>query len=145
MLSVIYRCLRFSYLRYRLRKHILNEQKILWQYMIKNELPIENTHYDVNDFEVFRHQYNLNKGQMGILLREIIWMPYYQVGNKYGIIKKWLLPLLEVYSDTDILCYFALNTPKTDLSQIQDPNKVIPLLIEDLIRCKFYLYVKENK
>lgn len=85
-------------------------------------------------------RYQLSLAEMGILLRESVWMPYNYMGSKYGIIRDWIHPLFDYYSDLEILC-FVMPIKHKSMEEIQqlEPD-LITSLTEEIIRKHLYIY-----
>ncbi|OOF72417.1 hypothetical protein [Rodentibacter caecimuris] len=145
--------LRYLYLRWRLKKFLLKEQESQLEVFLKH-ISSNRCYIDIDLFESFRSQHKLSLGEMGILLREILWNPYKFFSFESDLVLDWLYPSLDYYSDYEILK--VVFTP-TLLSQIdnslknekRDELEIVQdfyrSLVEYIIRKRLYLYSNIEK
>ncbi|MEH8092437.1 hypothetical protein P9057_07660 [Gallibacterium anatis] len=137
---IIYRYIRQIYFRRKLKRYYLEEQNRLFNYATTNNLNHQNLKYDVLMLEEFRIFHRIEKGEMGILIREVFWM-------NTGIIFEWALPILEYYSDLDVLHFvFKDSIEIIDNINAQDEDHNFAMVLaENIIKNKLYLYVDYKK
>ncbi|OOF65234.1 hypothetical protein [Rodentibacter pneumotropicus] len=139
MSKVIYRYLRYAYLRRKLRCYILQEQKKRFDLMMKGEFDAKDN-LPVAFFIKFQAKYKLKIGEMGILLREIIWhTPFW--GYQNGIVVNWIYPSFDYYSDLEVL-RVMLPTSDEILHQLEGKDEMLfPILVERFIQKRLYLFI----
>ncbi|OOF79644.1 hypothetical protein BKG93_06130 [Rodentibacter ratti] len=140
--------LRYLYIRWRLKKFLLKKQESQLEVFLKH-ISSNRCYIDIDLFESFRSQYKLSLGEMGILLREILWNPYKFFSLESDLVLDWLYPSLDYYSDYEILKVVfkptllsqidnsLKNEKRDELELVQDFYRS---LVEYIIRKRLYLY-----
>ncbi|OOF59754.1 hypothetical protein [Rodentibacter myodis] len=148
-----YQRLRYLYLRWRLKKFLLKEQESQLEAFLERTFS-NRCYINTNPLESFRSEHKLTLGEMGILLREILWNPYKFFTFESDLVLDWLYPSLDYYSDNEILKVvfsptllslidiFLKNKKQDELEIIQDFYRS---LVEYIIRKRLYLYSNIEK
>lgn len=137
---IIYRYIRQVYFRGKLKRYYLEEQNRLFNYATTKNLNHQNLKYNIEVLEEFRIFHHIEKGEMGILIREVFWM-------NNGIIFEWALPILEYYSDLDVLHFVFKDSVEfiDDINKQDEDHNFAMVLTENIIKNRLYLYIDHKK